>query len=72
MAVQDQINIQRNSINQKSNMLCTRATFLKKNSYLVTRIASCDTAGLHLLTFLILGPYPSKDIAIDLSDVISH
>ena len=31
-----------------------------------------DTAGLHLLTFIILEPYPSKDIELDLSNIISH
>ena len=31
-------------------MLCTGATFLKKNSSLVARIVSFDTVGLHLLT----------------------
>ena len=45
-----------------SVMLCTGATFVKKKSCLVTRIVSFDTAGLHLLTFRILEPYPSKDI----------
>ena len=53
-------------------MLCTGVTFVKKNSCLVARIASFDTAGLHLLTFRILEPYPSKDIELDLSHVISH
>ena len=43
------------SINQKSNnalsvMLCTGASFVKKNSRLVARIVLFDTAGLHLLT----------------------
>ena len=32
-----------------SVMLCTEATFVKKNSYLVARINSFDTVGLHLL-----------------------
>ena len=53
-------------------MLCKGATFLKKNSSLVARIDSFDTAGLHLLTFRVLEPYPSKDIELDLSHVISH
>ena len=44
-----------------SVMLRTGATFVKM-----------DTAGLHLLTLRILEPYPSKDIEIDLSHVISH
>ena len=77
MVVWDEINIQGSSINQKSNstmsvMLCTRATFVKKNSSLVERIVSFDTVGLHLLTFRILESYPSKDIVLNLSHVISH
>ena len=48
-------------------MLCTGATFVKINSCPVARIVSFDTAGLHLLTFCILEPYPSKDIKLDLS-----
>ena len=61
------MNIQVSSINQKPNtkisvMLCTEASFVKKNSCLVARIASFDNVGLHLLTFHILEPYPSKDI----------
>ena len=55
-----------------SVMLCAGATFVKTNSYLVARIVPFDTVGLHLLTFRILEPYPSKDIALDLSHVISH
>ena len=47
-----------------SVMLCTEATFVKKNSCLVARIVPFDTVGLHLLTFCILEPYPSKDIAL--------
>ena len=55
------------SINQKPNstmpvMLCTGANFLKKSSWSVARKTSFDTVGLHLLTFCILGPYPSKNI----------
>ena len=38
------------------------ATFVKKDHCLVARIDSFDTAGMHLFTFLILEPYPSKDI----------
>ena len=53
-------------------MLCTGATFVKKNSYPVARIVSFDVAGLHLLTFQILEPYPSNDIDLDLSHVISY
>ena len=45
-----------------SVMLCTGAIFVKKNSCLVARMFSFDTVGLHLLTFHILDPYPSKDI----------
>ena len=46
-----------------SVMLCTEATFVKKNSCLVATIVSFDTVGLHLLlTFHILEPYPSQDI----------
>ena len=53
-------------------MLCTGATFIKKNSCLVTRIDSFDTAGLHQLTLRILEPYLSKDIELDLIHVSSH
>ena len=65
------------SINKKlsstmSVMLCTGTTFVKKNSCLVARIVPFDTVGLHLLTFRILEPYPSKDIPLDLSHVMSH
>ena len=38
----------------------------------VARIASFDISGLHLLTFRILEPYPSKDIELDLSVTLSH
>ena len=55
-----------------SVMLCTGATFVKINSCLVVRIVSFATAGLHLLTFRILEPYPPKDIEFDPSHVISH
>ena len=55
-----------------SGMLCTGATFVKKNFCFVVRIVPFDTVGLHLLTFPILEPYPSKDIALDLSHVMSH
>ena len=76
-SVECEINIQESSINQKPNrtisvMLCTGATFENKNSCLVARIGSFDTVDLHLLTFRILEPYSSKDIALDLSRVISH
>ena len=55
-----------------SVMLCTGATFVKKSSCLVARVVPIDTVGLHLLTFRILEPYLSKDIALDLSHVISR
>ena len=55
-----------------SVIVCTGANFVKKNSCLVARIASFDTAGLHLLTFRILEPYPTKDNELDLSHGISH
>ena len=55
-----------------SVMLCTGATFVKKNSCLVARIVSFDTVGLHLLTLPILEPYPSKHVALYLSHVILH
>ena len=63
----DEINIQGSSINQKpssimSVMPFTGANFVKKNSWLVARIVLFETLGLHLLTFRILEPYPSKDI----------
>ena len=51
-----------------SVMNCTGPTFVKKNSCLVARIVSFDTAGLHLITFGILKPHPSKDI--ELNDAI--
>ena len=54
-----------------SVVLCPGTTFVKKNFSLVARIASVDTAGMHLLSFRILKPYPSKDIELDLSHVIS-
>ena len=53
-------------------MLCTGATFVRKKTCLVARVVPFDTAGLHLVTFRILAPYPSKDIALDLGHVISH
>ena len=55
-----------------SVILCTRATFVKKDSCLVTKIDSFYTVGLHLLTFRILETYPSKEIELDFNDVISH
>ena len=50
-----------------SIMLSTGTNFVKKNSCLVARIVPFD-----LLTFHISEPYPSKDIALDLSHIISH
>ena len=63
--------IKGSSISKKPNstmliMLCTGATFVKKKSCLVARVVPFNTVGLHLLTFHILEPYPSKDIALDL------
>ena len=45
-----------------SVMFFTGATFVNKNSWLVAKIVSFDTVGLHLLTFRILEPYLPKDI----------
>ena len=53
-------------------MLCTGTIFVKINFCLVARINLSGTEGLHLLTFRVLNPYPSKDIELDLSHVISH
>ena len=53
-------------------ILYTRATFVKKSSCVVARVFEFDTAGLHLLNFDILEPYPSKDIEFHLSHVISY
>ena len=56
-----------------SVMLCTGATFLEKNSCLVARIVTFDTAGLHLRTFRILESYLSKDTVLSLMSVtLSH
>ena len=55
-----------------SALLCTGGNFSKKNSCLVARMVPYYTAGLYLLTFHILEPYPSKDIALGLSHVISN
>ena len=45
-----------------SVMLCMGATFVKTNScpVAIARIVSLDTAGLYLLTFLVLEPCPSQ------------
>ena len=53
-------------------MLCMEVNFCKENSCLVARVVSFDTAGLDLLTFCILKPYPSKDIELDSSHIIQH
>ena len=52
--------------------LCTEVTFAKNYSCLIARIISFDTSGLHLHIFRILEPYPTKDIELDPSGVISH
>ena len=44
-----------------SVMPCARVNFVKKNSCLVARIVSFDAVVLHLLTFHVLEPHPSKD-----------
>ena len=51
--------INQNPSSTMSVMLCTGATFVKKNFCLVARIVSFDT--VHLLTFRVLEPYPFKD-----------
>ena len=53
-------------------MFCMGATFVKKNSCLMARIVPFDTVGLYLLIFRNYEPYPSENIALDLSQVISH
>ena len=75
MVVLDEI--KGSNINEKPNrtmsvILCAGATFVKNISSLEARIVPFDTVGLHLLTFRISEPYPSKDIALDLSHVMSH
>ena len=52
-----------------SVMHCTGSTFVQKNSCLFARIVSFDTVDLHLLTFRILEPYPSKDILTLMADL---
>ena len=71
------MNIQETTIDQKSSktmsvMLCMGATFVKKNTCLIARIVSFDATGLRLLNFHIFERYPSKDIELDLSHIISH
>ena len=56
--MENEINIQGSSINQKPNgkmsvMLCTGDIFVKKNSCLVARIVSFDAVGPHLPPFRI-------------------
>ena len=73
MVVLDEI--KESSISKKPNckmsvILYMVATFVKKNSCLVARIVPFNIVGLYLLTFRILEPYPSKDIALDLSHII--
>ena len=67
---------EKNKINRTNStvsvMLHRGTNFAKKNACLVARIVPYYTAGRHLLTFHILEPYPSKDIALGLSHVISH
>ena len=58
--------------NTMSVKLCTEVTFAKNYSCLIARIISFDTSGLHLHIFRILEPYPTKDIELDPSGVISH
>ena len=70
MVIYDEINVQGSSISTISDMFCTGATFVKKNSCLVTRIVSFDNVGLHPLTFCILEPYPSKDILALMTTII--
>ena len=53
-------------------MLCTGATFMKKNYCLVARIVSFDTAGVHLLTFRNLETHRSQDNELDRSHYISY
>ena len=53
-------------------MLCTGATFVKKNCCLVARIVSFDTAGVHLLTFRNLETHRSQDNELDRSHNISY
>ena len=55
-----------------SVMLFTGATLVKKNFCLVARIVSCDTVGLHLLTFRILEPYTDPNIMDLISVTLSH
>ena len=52
-------------------MLCTVAKFAKKNSGLVARIVPYYTAGLHLLTFHLLGHTLPKILHL-VSVTLSH
>ena len=61
MVVQDKINIQNSSINQKPNntmsvMLCKEAPFVKKNSCVVAGIVSFDTTFLYHINEVIIVP----------------
>ena len=71
MVVLGEIKIQESN-NTMLDMLYTRASFVKKSSCLVAGIVSLDTAGLHLLLFRILEPFPSTDSELDLGRVISN
>ena len=53
-------------------ILCTGANFVEKNYCLIARIVTFGTAGMYHLFFRILEPYPSKDIELNLSHVISY
>ena len=71
MVLEDKKNIQESRNNEKSNntvsaMLCTGAGFVMKNFFIAARTVLFDTADLHLLTFRILEPYPSKGIQLNL------
>ena len=52
-----------------SVILCTAATFAKKNSCLVARIISFDIAGLHLIIFRIYCPKILTLISVTLSHI---
>ena len=64
--------INKNSSSTMAVMICTRATFVKKNSCLVVRMVPYYNVVLHLLTFYYLEPYQSIYIALGLSHIISH
>ena len=54
-----------------SIILCTGATFVRRNSCLVARIVSFETSGVHLLTFRIVEPKPPKILHL-ISVSLSH